>query len=73
LKLALASSVVYLASTWLPTEGAWLFNLSAKTALLSFFPFLLLALGFFQVEEREAALGLIRTVKGRLGLAGEKL
>ncbi|MBI3302273.1 MAG: oligosaccharide flippase family protein [Deltaproteobacteria bacterium] len=69
-KLGLTGSAVYLASTWLPADGPLFFNLSVKAALLFFCPFLLLALRFFQAEERESALGLVRTVRGRLGLVG---
>jgi O-antigen/teichoic acid export membrane protein len=70
LKVGLAGMAVYLASTWLPTDGELLVHSVTKATLLALFPCLLIALRFFQAGETESLLGAVRAIGGRLGFVG---
>jgi len=66
LKLGIICWIIYGVGVWVPQEEGMLFNLLVKASLLLLFPCLLLVLRFFQNQEIESALGLLRTLKAKL-------
>lgn len=72
LKAGLACGAVYLVSTWVPADAPWMLALAVRLGILALYPVGLGLLGFFDAEELETAAGMVRAMKGRLGLATQR-
>jgi O-antigen/teichoic acid export membrane protein len=72
LKAALVCGAVYLLSTGVPADAPWMLALAVRLGILALYPVGLGLLGFFEAEELESAAGLVRAMKGRLGLAAQR-